>query len=75
MEWKLFEMGLNIGKIHHVCGRTQERLTLEEARVAQVGAVMPCFCCGPCVVCWVSCVEESTSALQKRPHARNAFDS
>lgn len=36
MECKFDEMSLNITKIYHVFGRTQDKLTLEEARVAQV---------------------------------------
>lgn len=36
VECKFDEMSLNITKIYHVFGRTQDKLTLEEARVAQV---------------------------------------
>lgn len=36
VEFKCFEMSLNITKIYHVFGMTQDSFTLQEARVKQV---------------------------------------
>ncbi|CAM9992855.1 unnamed protein product, partial [Scytosiphon promiscuus] len=40
VEYKFLEMGLNIGQLYHVFGRTQDRLTLDEANVAEAESVM-----------------------------------